>query len=392
MLLLPVLVLVWLAIENALVKRTELEQIEQVVERVELAALLDAVAHNVAVERGLTAGFLASGGSNNQEKLGPQRQIVDVRLDALKVALQQLDIERFGEEVVEQLNQLDRLLAERTDMRAVVDRLEREPSAFEYYSMVNGVVLGLIERMAIDVTDPVASRQLNTLLPLLWMKERAGQERGALNGVFTSGVVDSRKRDAINRYINEQSLRLNQFLGSATKANRALYHQRLSSAVVDPVLQRRQFFQAREQKLELLGQLKAQIGYGGMIHNFKNFVLRGSDKYRKRAEAGYQQALDTLAQFRALEGVHQSELVWLRQIEEVIEQYYQGVAKVAALFASERDSHTIDKAVKVDDAPALEALQRLDRFLEVDAAEWFKVSTARIGQINQVPGSAYRKE
>lgn len=60
--------------------RQEAQQLAVSQQRIEAIAALDEVAHQLAVERGLTAGWLASGGQLGSDKVQAQRQLVDTRL------------------------------------------------------------------------------------------------------------------------------------------------------------------------------------------------------------------------------------------------------------------------------------------------------------------------
>ena len=42
------------------------------------------------------------------------------------------------------------------------------------------------------------------------------------------------------------------------------------------------FVDSVEKRRELISELKSAIGYGGGIHHFKNYVIRGTDKYSNR--------------------------------------------------------------------------------------------------------------
>ena len=45
------------------------------------------------------------------------------------------------------------------------------------------------------------------------------------------------------------------------------------------------------EKTEILNNLMTSIGYGGAIHNFKNFVIRGSEKYQTGAREMFNKSL-----------------------------------------------------------------------------------------------------
>lgn len=69
-----------------------------------------------------------------------------------------------------------------------------------------------------------------------------------------------------------------------------------------------------------LGELRADIGYAGFIHNFKNYVLRREDVYRLRAIANYENALSHMSALRGIL-ITQEDFQALDQIEAVLGRY-----------------------------------------------------------------------
>ena len=59
------------------------------------------------------------------------------------------------------------------------------------------------------------------------------------------------------------------------------------------------------------------IGYGGLIHNFKNFVIRKDDKYADKVSLLYVNLLKSINQYKTLKYVNQRELKLLGDIENV---------------------------------------------------------------------------
>lgn len=51
---------------------------------------------------------------------------------------------------------------------------------------------------------------------------------------------------------------------------------------------------------DLLTKIKEQFGYGGIIHNFKNYVLRGEQKFLDRMNANKKVLEQSLAQYNQL--------------------------------------------------------------------------------------------
>jgi len=76
MLSIPLLGLLFFSIGEINDRWQQMDEAQAVQEIVELSQRLDAVAHNFAVERGLSAGYLGSGGKRFAKKLGEQRSRV----------------------------------------------------------------------------------------------------------------------------------------------------------------------------------------------------------------------------------------------------------------------------------------------------------------------------
>jgi methyl-accepting chemotaxis protein len=99
-----------------------------------------------------------------------------------------------------------------------------------------------------------------------------------------------------------------------------------------------------------LAKLNADIGYGGFIHNFKNYVLRRDEVYRLNLLKNYENALTDLSILRKQLSAP-IELQALDAIEAVLGSYKEKLTdlpRVRTLSQLAKD----DAQVKVDDAPA----------------------------------------
>lgn len=106
-------------------------------------------------------------------------------------------------------------------------------------------------------------------------------------------------------------------------------------------------------------EMEYLLGYGQAIHNFKNFVLRGHERYD--AEALEQLlAVDALiATQLAAEGIDDGDRVSLEQLERVVHGYRDYLPLVDKLHAMQRPVRQIDLAVKVNDDPGIAGLAQL---------------------------------
>jgi methyl-accepting chemotaxis protein len=115
-------------------------------------------------------------------------------------------------------------------------------------------------------------------------------------------------------------------------------------------------------KVQILAELRDQIGYGGMIHNFKNLVLRQDMPRVDKVRANIARANDAMTQLDSLT-LSSLEQEALRDLRSVIATYSTALAQTAQLITRGEDARAIDAAVKVSDAPALQALANFDMAL-----------------------------
>ncbi len=115
-----------------------------------------------------------------------------------------------------------------------------------------------------------------------------------------------------------------------------------------------------EKRGELLNRIWAHLGYGGIIHNFKNYVLRQDQEYLIALEEQFADFTKTIAEYRQ-SNPSPLELKNLAIIETTILAYMRKLP-IAERAAVENWLPTrTDKLVKVDDRSALEALAELDK-------------------------------
>ncbi|WP_181161460.1 methyl-accepting chemotaxis protein [Maribrevibacterium harenarium] len=208
----------------------EIRQGERAQDMVKLSGYLDSVAHNHAVERGLSAGFLGSKGVNGKEAMLKQRGVADESAQRLR-ALTAADFDQLTDAELEALvDPVLRLLDGKKQVRNKIDQLAPDNGAFAYYSKLNATALSSIKYLITDISDVDLAHMLNARLSLQWMKERIGQYRGALNGVFAAKSVSPQRYTEILGYLSDETRRLQDFRAFASTASLAELDQAMKAS------------------------------------------------------------------------------------------------------------------------------------------------------------------
>ncbi|HEB56852.1 MAG TPA: methyl-accepting chemotaxis protein [Gammaproteobacteria bacterium] len=242
MLSIPLLGLLFFSGAEISNKWQDLGKAQAVQETVELSEYLDTVASDFAMERGLSAGFLNSGGKIFGPQLREQRTRTNTAAEALRVWLKGSVAHVDIASIQADLDKLLSAIEERGAIRSAVDRLDQNSGAFAYYSGLDALALKLVQKLGLQIDHVVIARHARAYIDLLWMKERAGQERGALNSVFVSGRVDSANANAIIGYLSDQATFFHDFLLTADESLKAFYTAQMSGDAIDKVKAMRKVF------------------------------------------------------------------------------------------------------------------------------------------------------
>ncbi len=118
-------------------------------------------------------------------------------------------------------------------------------------------------------------------------------------------------------------------------------------------------------KAQILSELRWIIGYGGAIHNFKNYVLRKDVKFANRAMESFAKAREEIADYRT-RVITTDEAAALDTFGDVIDAYVAAIDKTKTLASQGATTDQIDQGIKISDGPAIAALGVLDRAILLD--------------------------
>ncbi|WP_310621421.1 hybrid sensor histidine kinase/response regulator [Flexibacterium corallicola] len=114
-----------------------------------------------------------------------------------------------------------------------------------------------------------------------------------------------------------------------------------------------------EHKGVLISELYGHFGYGGMIHNFKNYVLRQDGVYRKGFESSYKGVMRTLNYYGA-DQTNALEKEAIAQIKLVAQAYALKIPVIEHSIREGLSAEETDRLVRVDDSAAFSALTALE--------------------------------
>lgn len=114
-----------------------------------------------------------------------------------------------------------------------------------------------------------------------------------------------------------------------------------------------------ERKGALISEIRGFLGYGGIIHHFKNYVLRQEPSYLAETQRQIVQFRHSVQRFEDLP-LSDAETAALQTISRTIAQYEDNLIRAVAAAAEGWTPSRTDQVVRVDDSAAIAALGSLE--------------------------------
>ncbi|CAJ1799943.1 methyl-accepting chemotaxis protein [Aeromonas salmonicida] len=237
------------------------------------------LAHELQKERGMSAGFLGSGGNKFRDALPVQRKLVDTLLV------------RFHEDpALLALGEVQQALTGLTAMRERVGALGVEVAEqVGFYSRLISQLLAVVDQVSLNSQDATIALQTNAYAAFLQSKERMGLERATLSNVFGRDHFTPALLQQFISLLAAQNTYLERFQAVASPSQRQLLADSLTSPVV-----------AKVAAMEQLALDKATSGGFGV--DAEAWFALSTDKIgllKESEDRLYQQLFERVEQMRA---------------------------------------------------------------------------------------------
>ncbi|MDT0500496.1 nitrate- and nitrite sensing domain-containing protein [Halomonas sp. PAR7] len=183
---LPLLALTGFALIGILERQQLAGNMEQLTTLAELSSQTGDLVHELQRERGMSSGYIGSGGRSFNDRLAPrQHPATDARITIFTTTAGELDPETLDSEFGERIATIHRLLRTLPALRRQVLELSigAEPAVVDYTAL-NGELIAMIGRVAHLADDADITRRLVAYTGLLQAKDLAGIERALLANSF----------------------------------------------------------------------------------------------------------------------------------------------------------------------------------------------------------------
>ncbi|MCJ8302049.1 EAL domain-containing protein [Shewanella sp.] len=342
-------------------------------------------------ERGLSAGYVSSHGAKYLTDLNRQRKITDtqqhklLKSPALEAFVQTLKTDHSQSQILrENLQVIETSGHKMATIRLGVDR-QQDNEAFRFYSEYNHQLLVLLSQLEIQTEDAQQTKAYEDLLNVLAIQEAAAKERGLMNGMLSAQYLDSKAFIMIKSIQHLQAQAITQALLTTDIPNRILLREILANSSTQQVLRVRAQLESQIHIIEQAYKISRLLGYGGLIHDFKNYLLRGEQRYLTSFNRNINQLKFKLTELKKLDGLSPVKLAAIINIDETIDDYHQQIDKLQRLKLQGLSIKEQDSLVRVDDKLMIESLASLQyQAPEIDSKFCWEITSAPIDKLHSL--------
>ncbi len=343
--------------------------------------------HEIQTERGASGVFLSSKGKRFKSELSRQRSLTDRQRAKYTQLLTNFDAAVYSSELKGRIRALSGRLASLDQLRSRVSaQAITTEDCLSAYGDINAALLLAVSEAVNFGTNAQVSKYRTSYHNFIEGKERVGIERAILAGAFVQDRFPAKTYSQFTTLVTTQGIYLDVYKALAPKNELIAFENYLRTPVVAETQRMRDIAMEKgvpREKAHILAELSRHFGYGGAIHLFKNYVLRGEETYIERFDERRDQINALLDKLVVLKGVTAQEKAWAADIRDTLAKYSDAIRTAEKMFSEGYTAVAVDRVIKISDKKALAAI---DAFIAsaqpgnfgIDAGHWFKTITAKI--------------
>lgn len=359
----------FMQIKDSLSQNTNAKKIQTLVI---YSTKISSLVHELQKERGMSAGYISSRGKKFADKLPEQRKLTDSRLKAYFAFKKEIPQEIYSQKLLFLNETAKTQLAKLNENRKNITNLSMQlADALKYYTSMNANLLNFITQSAKISANAKTTISITAYSNFLLSKERAGIERAVGTTAFAANSLSPALRAKFNTLIIEQDTYMSRFLSEGNKNSISFYHKTMQGKDINEVQRMRKWLQKSDIKHDIISQMKNVVGYGGLIHSYKDFALYSDSGDKRRFLDKYAQLQKLINAYKKLP-ISQKEGELINTIKTTFSRYKNALTNSAL-------------ETRVQDKSAIDALDKLGKNIFGDDPNyWFSTITSKINKLKKV--------
>ncbi len=350
-----------------------------------ISALLD----DIQKERYYSLNFISSYGNDFKNELSNQITKTNTNLSKYKDFLKTINTSDYGDVVDNRLGKLKKELKELDKIRTKVKKTQISGKDVNlYYTNLINHLLSFFDELVTFSNNAQISKYSEAYVSLQNAKEKAYIESLVLRKIFDMARITSENYYKFSSLVASQETYLDTYKKVITEDELKQFKKFEESKNSEKVNQLRELVFIKNSKDAVLSEIRELAGFGGLIHNFKDYLVRGDRKYLKKFEQMHTSVLRKLRRYKRVGKSTREERRLIKKIQRVFDSYLLSASEIKSLRDKGQTIKQIDEYSVANDQRAIKALNKLSKTMfGADVKLWDKVSFERIEQLNTLQQS-----
>ena len=314
-------------------------------------------AYNNEIE--LSTFYLINDSKNNRDKLTKQRLIVDQLspkiIDSLLV--KGVNVGRLEKAYIDNFTKNLSLMRNNVDQHSI-----KWFDIINFFLNSNKDLLARLNTFSDQIENKDINKRHVNLLTLIKLKSITNVSRIILSTATYSAEIDKVQNDirplkrSVRLKNNQEKTYLDIFKSSLIEEYKDEILSQLDSQTFKDTRIRQTALEERK-IAHLVAQLETYLGYNGLIHQFKNYVLRDNEKYKDSFLNLYEKITDITNSFQGMLQYDDKAISHLIKFNQVINEYKDKLSIIHDLRITGQSAEEIDRLVAINDNPSNLALK-----------------------------------
>ncbi len=326
-------------------------------------------------ERGLSVAYISSGGKKFKNALLKQRKITDEKVKRLKTKIQKIKLSKIDKNEYEIYRKFFDKYSKIKIIREKVDNLKIPVlDVIDFYSFMTEKLLETNKPLSHFQLPYVLKNKIEEYYDILKFTEEAGKERALVAYILNTGKLKNDIIIAWNATITLQNHILKKFPNL----------KKIIAPFENKIIKIRNMILNISKKEKIVSEMKSVVGFGGLIHYYKNYIIRGDEKYKNAVEEDYKKLIKLTKKYYKF-SVSNAEISRLKVIDSTFNKYVQNLNIVSK--NRKLPVKQIDTLIKVNNKPAIEAFSDLTNnlidYTDIDVQKWIELTTEKIHNLKK---------
>ncbi len=337
-------------------------------------------------EREYSLNSLNTYAKESKNELLNSRVNVNNNINNLKTFLNDFNYSEFPLEFKIEINKLTENLKDINKFRKKIDDIALSDDELEnYYGNITKKLMLFVDDIVSYSNDGVLSKKLQSYIAMLHVSMNAYQEKKIVKEVFTKGVLTNEYYYQFSSLVSVQDTFIDMYKKIDNKKKLEFIEIESNCDACKDVLNFRQMIFDKSKKDSIITSIFEQAGYGGLIHNYKNYLLRAKNSYLNNVMKYHTGIKRSINKYRRIKVITKEEKKLLKLVKNVFDSYMGNVLDISDGIAQGKSISEIDFQIKIDDKDAMNALRKLNKnIFGANTDKWEIASSERINFFNKI--------